>query len=192
MLTKTGNQVIQPGYLLLAAGPPWRAALLCVLPASLYYAALLASGSLNFFDPVPHGLTFNSMLAHMLQGSFDVDPDTIRDEGFLRDGRVYAYFGIFPALLRLPFLLLPNFAAAELTRLSCLAAVIVMAFFKLAAAQTVWRANGSPGRSVLLTLFTIAIILSGPQIEFLRALIYQEVLLWAGALSAAFIYMVLQ
>src|SRR5215471_16346450 len=163
MLAKTGGQAIQSEKLSLAAGPPWRVALLLALPAGVYYAALLAAGSPHFFDPVQHGLTFNSMLSHMLRGAFDVDPNTIKDEGFLRDGRVYTYFGIFPALLRLPFLLWPNFATTDLTRLSCLGAVTLMVFFKLASIHTVWRAQGAP-RSVLLTLITIAVMLSGPQI----------------------------
>jgi hypothetical protein len=37
----------------------------------------------------------------------------------------------------------------------------------------------------------IAILFGGPQIQFLRALIYQEVILWAGAFAAAFVYFAL-
>ncbi|WP_205665031.1 hypothetical protein, partial [Acetobacter cibinongensis] len=44
-------------------------------------------------------LTFNSMMDHMLHGRFDVDPYCVQKEGFLRNGRVYAYWGIFPAFL---------------------------------------------------------------------------------------------
>ena len=85
--------------------------LLCLLAASFYYKSLLGCCSSDFFAPVPYGLTFNSMLLHLLQGRFDVDPQTIGDEGSLRNGLVYTYFGVLPALLRLPFLRSADFAA---------------------------------------------------------------------------------
>ena len=69
---------------------------------ALYYAFVLTDGSFNLFAPQFVGLSFNSMLQHMLAGSVDVDPAVIGYEGFARDGRVYAYFGPFCALLRLP------------------------------------------------------------------------------------------
>lgn len=65
--------------------------------ALLHYAFMLgASGEL--FVPTVHGMTFNSMALNLLEGRFDVDPATIGDEAFERDGRSYAYFGIFLAL----------------------------------------------------------------------------------------------
>jgi hypothetical protein len=180
-------------------GPPpisvragYAAALFCLVPACAYYAALLSAGSPGLFSPVPHGLTFNSMLLHLLHGSFDVDPQTIGDEGFLKDGLVYTYFGVLPALLRLPFLLSADFAALDLTRLSCIAAVTVMGGCKLASLLTVWRARANRERSSLLMLLAAAVLFGGAEIQFLRALIYQEVLLWAGALAAAFVYCVLR
>jgi hypothetical protein len=166
--------------------------LLSLVAACLYYKSLLACCSTGFFEPVPHGLTFNSMLQHLLRGTFDVDPQTIGDEGSLRNGLVYTYFGVLPALLRLPFLRSADFAATDFTRLSCLAAVTLMAGFKTASVFTVWRANGETKRILLLALFVVAILLSGPQIQFLRGLIYQEVILWAGALAAGLVFFVLR
>src|SRR5712691_3708883 len=93
---------------------PAPALFLLLLPALYYYAFLLTmAGSTGLFQPVTYGLTFNSMLSHLLEGRFDVDPATIGPEGFLRDGAVYAYFGIFPALFRALFLPLPDFATTD-------------------------------------------------------------------------------
>src|SRR5258708_26749880 len=103
--------------------------LLWVLPAALYYAFLLCAGTSGLFSPAEHGMVFNSMLLHLLQGRFDVDPAAVGDEGYLRDGAVYAYFGIFPALFRAFFLWLPDFAQTDLTRTSCLASLAMMACF---------------------------------------------------------------
>src|SRR5438128_4907859 len=93
----------------------WGIVLLCMVPAAAYYAILICSnyGAIEpgfqpsapgLFTPVHYGRVFNSMLLHLLQGSFDVDPEAIGREGFVRDGLTYSYFGIALALLRLPFL----------------------------------------------------------------------------------------
>jgi hypothetical protein len=171
--------------------PGWM--LLSLAAACAYYLFIITlGGALSFLAPIPYGLTFNSMLSHLLVGRFDVDPQTIGDEGILRHGLVYAYFGILPALLRLPVAWLPNFANIDFTRLASVAAIMVMAGFKLLSIQTVWQGTGAPERRRLFVLFTIAVLLSGPQIQFLRPSIFQEVVLWAGALSAAFVYFVLR
>jgi hypothetical protein len=165
-----------------------------LLPVAIgYYGFLLtAAGNIPLFAPLPHGLTFNSMLLHLLQGRFDVDPAAIGHEGYLRDGAVYSYFGVFPALLRAPLLVLPDFAATELTRISCLLAVSLMAVFKVMSALVVWRSAGAPRDSLLLTLLVAVILLAGPQIQFLRPSIFVESVFWSGALAAVFVYLVLR
>jgi hypothetical protein len=128
----------------------------------------------------------------LLRGRFDVDPAAVGDEGYLRDGAVYAYFGIFPALFRALFLWVPNFATVDFTRTACLIAVTLMAAAKLMSARLLWRQAGARARPLLLAAIVVAILVSGPQIEFLRPSIYQEAELWAGALSAVFVYLVLR
>jgi hypothetical protein len=178
------------GYPLGRAGRKWGAVLLCLVPAGAYYAFLLSLGFPGFFALSPRGLTFNSMLLHLLHGSFDVDPQTIGDEGVLRNGLTYAYFGVAPALLRSPLLVFPDFASTDYSRLSCLAAVCVMAASKLASLLTVWQAVGRRDRSILLVLLAMAVLLGGAQIQFLRGMLYQEVVLWAAALASTFVYLV--
>jgi hypothetical protein len=170
-----------------------RSALLLLFPlTACYYAFLLtAAGNNGLFAPMPYGLTFNSMLLHLLHGRFDVDPAAIGREGYLRDGAIYAYFGVFPALLRAPLLGLRDFATTDFTRLSCLLAVSVMASFKMLSAGLVWRSAG--GRdALLLPLLVAAILLGGPQIQFLWPSIFVESVLWSGAWTAVFIYLVLR
>src|SRR5258708_38929992 len=81
----------------------------------LYYWALLSDGRFIHIKPIRYDLAFNSMIEYMSHGRFDVDPDVILQEGFTRDGRTYAYFGIFPSLLRLPILLAPGLRTGEYT-----------------------------------------------------------------------------
>jgi hypothetical protein len=67
-----------------------------------------------------------------------------------------------------------------------------MTAFKLLTAATVARRIGAERAPILLPLMFAAIVLSGAQIEFLRPSIFQEVVLWAGACAAAFVYLVVR
>lgn len=165
--------------------------LFCLVLAACYYALLLSAGG-SFFAPVTHGLTFNSMLLHLLHGRFDVDPATIGDEGFLRDGATYAYFGVLPALLRMPLLLLKDFATTDFTRLSCLAAVVASAAFKVSTAGLIVRRLGAQSAPILLALLVGVVLLGGPQLAFLRPSIFQETTFWAVTCAAAFIYLLVR
>ncbi len=192
MIGSAKHRAAELQSLLPAAEKTGGGALCLLVPAIGFYAVLLTmAGSTGLFAPVTYGLDFNSMLLHLLRGRFDVDPAAIGYEGYLRDGAVYSYFGILPALLRAPFLLLPDFASTDFTRLSCLVAVSLMALLKLVSALVVWRTAATNGRPVMLSLLVAAILLSGPQVQFLRPSIYQEVLLWQGVFAAAFVLLVL-
>jgi hypothetical protein len=74
--------------------------LVLVVIAFIYYVFLIAGHSFRLFEPTELGMSFNSMLEHLLRGQFDIDPRAIRFEGFVHNGKTYSYFGIFPALLR--------------------------------------------------------------------------------------------
>jgi hypothetical protein len=168
------------------------AVMLWLVPAAIYYAFLLTAGGGGLFAPALHGLTFNSMLLHMLEGRFDVDPAATGDEGYLQGGLVYAYFGVFPALARSVFLWVPGFAQIDFTRLACLVAVSLMALFKVLTARMMWREARGRAALMLLLAMTALIVFAGPQIQFLRPSIYQEVVLWAGAFAAGFVYLLLR
>src|ERR1700733_15194785 len=73
--------------------------MLCLM-LLLYGPLLWFSGKLTPVDSLD--FTFNSMLHHLLHGQFYVDPEIVRNEGFLRNGHVYVYWGIWCALVRLP------------------------------------------------------------------------------------------
>jgi hypothetical protein len=163
------------------------------LIAAVYYFFLVMDGSLNLFKPVYHfwtwGMTFNSMLDHLLHGEFDVDPKAIGPEGFVRNGKTYTYFGIVPALLRLPLVPTGALAWFDATRLYCALAATAALCFKLA---TVAFINDKLPKSRLQAIAFFVIVLSllfgGAQIQFLNGSLYQEAILWAGAIAAGFVY----
>jgi hypothetical protein len=181
----------------------WPIVLLCMIPAVAYYAILICGNYGDFlrtpnmagpslFSPVNYGLTLNSMLLHLLDGSFDIDPQAIGLEGVQHNGRTYAYFGIVIALIRLPFLFARDFATTDYTRLSCLVAVSIMGSFNLASLLTVWRAVGRPHTWPLFVLMILGVLFSGAQIQFLMASLWQEVCLWAAAFAAICGYLIIR
>ena len=132
-------------------------------------------------------LTFNNMMDHMLHGRFDVDPDIVAGEGFLRDGRVYAYWGIVPALLRLPVLALPNGMNVDVTNISCMTALIIM--LSINYKTLVYLIPHLPKNTqwIQACLF-VAMTCSGAQICFLRFSLFQEVCFWAIVFGLLFVH----
>ena len=164
-------------------------AILCAMPpAALLYFALLTHGAFHLFPFTWYGLTFNSMLIHLLHGQFDVDPDTISTEGFLVDGKTYAYFGIFPALFRGLFAPFVDLKTTNLTIVSCVTATVIMVAAQFWGTLAIFRrfAAESRERNLLWPLLAIG-FLAGPQIAFLRPSIYQEVVLWSLAQAYVFV-----
>ena len=159
--------------------------------AALCYACWLTDGHFSLFWRPGNGLnlTFNSMLEHLLRGEFDVDPAAVGIEGFSRDGRIFAYWGIYFALIRWPLTLFRGGLSIDVTYLSCFVAVCIAAYAKLRTLRLVYlRSPASATRNLLYGALTLTILFAGPQIEFLRTTLFQEVCLWAGALAAIFGY----
>ncbi len=170
--------------------------LILLVLAYAYYAILLTDGHLTRGEHAlvtrANGglnLVFNSMAQHLLQGRFDVDPAIVAQEGFLVNGTVVAYWGISFALLRLPLALVPDGFEFDVTRLSIWVAVCLALLIKLKTLRIIFNRARGQATGVLYWLLAATLALAGPQIEFLRATVYQEVCLWAGVLGAGFVYL---
>jgi hypothetical protein len=168
----------------------WRAATAVAICGFIffYYWALLSDGRFIQVKPIRYDLVFNSMIEYMSHGRFDVDPDVILQEGFTRDGRTYAYFGVFPALLRLPILLAPGLRTVDYTVISCAIAATIAAVAKLGAVLQAGQSMGDVAYKTRVLLFAAAmVIFGGSQVQFLRPSVYQESIFWASAIAAVFI-----
>ena len=176
---------------LIASRGSWRIVTISVSVCGLiflYYWALLSDGRFWRVTQDRYDLVFNSMIEYLSHGRFDVDPDVILQEGFTRDGRTYAYFGIVPALLRLPLLVLPQYRAVDFTAVSCAIAATIAAVAKLGAVFQAGRAIGHVACKRRVLLFAFAMfIFGGSQVQFLRPSVYQESIFWASAIAAGFV-----
>jgi hypothetical protein len=154
----------------------------------LSYGPLLwVSWKMSPVDPL--NFTFNSMLEHLLHGQFDVDPKIVGLEGFVRNGRVYAYWGIWCALLRLPLWVLGRMDM-DVTTLSCLGAVCLAGVAKVRALLLLRRhSQQNQTANWAIGLMLAYILLGGSQIGYLRISVYQEVIFWSYAFAAVFVYL---
>jgi hypothetical protein len=138
---------------------------------------------------VTGGYTFNTMLRSLLEGRVDVDPRQVGMEGYERNGLTYTYFGILPALFRLP-------VASQLWRdwtllSSVLAASTAALALLYAGLRLIACAGGQPSRAVGITL-AASLVLSGPSIELLgKPSVYIEVILWGYAFACLALYALL-
>lgn len=166
--------------------------LLWLVP-SFYYLVLLTDGRFDLFRHVVLGMVFNDMLAHLLHGQFDVSPEIIGVEAFVHDGRTYSYFGIFCALLRLPLWTMSHLHDVDMTIASTFVAASLSWLFRLSAIRLVLSQASATAISVPLAFcLVLAFALQGEGIQFLRASVYQEVVLWASALASLFVFLVLR
>jgi hypothetical protein len=155
---------------------------------SVYYLFLVSNGTLQLFADERLDKGFDNMLVHLLHGDFTVDRSAIGYEAFTHDGKTYAYFGIFPALLRLLAMPFTNVGQAHLARLSCLSALVIFVALQLRMLLIVHRSlPPASRRSVFLAVMVAATVLSGPQLYILRsAWIYNEPIFWSAAMAAGF------
>jgi hypothetical protein len=160
----------------------------------IYYLALLTDGDWNLFGAELRGLVFNDMLAHLLRGEITASPEIVGVEAFLSKGRTVVYWGTLPALLRLPLVPFDALYEVQISRLSCWAAISLVASFLVATLILVYRASTSSTRSTLLFhILVVGTLVSGSVITSqASAYVYNEPIFWAAALGVAFNYIVLR
>ena len=152
---------------------------------------LLATGGRpwELFARGPFTSDFYDAQAYALsRGHLDVDPQVASIEGFVVGGKTYLYYGIVPALARLPFAAFTDAFDGRLVVLSMAAALAVGC---LAAARLLQRARRALGIAVparwwpwITGGFAAAVGLSSPLLWLSsRALVYHEAELWGAALA---------
>jgi hypothetical protein len=167
-----------------------------------YYAALLTNGDFILWAPAIRpgdseqsifGFVFNSTLLHLLRGEFTIDPDAIGFEALIRNGEIYTYFGIMPAVLRLPLLPFVDLARIDVAPLFCCIAASLATLLKVSALRTACTASTARARrNVLVWALLATIVLGGSSVSFLRATVYQEAILWEGVFAFSFLALALR
>ena len=89
------------------------------------FALVLSAGSAAVLVSDQYGNFYDAQARALLAGHLDVPARALYFEGFRIHGKTYTYFGLWPAVLRMPVLQLFPGAAGRLTRLSMLGAFTV-------------------------------------------------------------------
>jgi hypothetical protein len=172
---------------------PLRQALILSFASLLWSTALITNFSFILAGPEKLGLVFNDMAVRLLHLDMTIDPRLISFEGFVRDGHTYAYFGIFPALLRIP-LVLAGASRFPLSRISCLLALWIVSFTTIRLTQIVLADSmRTPAVRKIAAAALLGATFSGPPIYVLAsAAIYHEAIFWASAWSVVFNFIVIR
>ncbi len=159
------------------------AAIVTIALATGCFTWLVTGGSGDLFYHDGFGDFYDHQAVSLVRGRLDVPPDAIGIEAFVSRGRYYGYFGLTPALLRVPAVLL-GVGFGELTRLSMLLAYVACLIGAYLILFEVRRILASAG-SALGTVLFIANVALGSTILFLgsRAYVYHEAILWGVAFA---------
>ncbi len=193
MISKTTDGIISDSF----APSGWREArwiFVACLVLFFYYAFLLCNGTISLLGRESGDLVFGSMLDHLLRGDFGVDAAVIGPESFTRDGKTYSYYGIVPALLRLPAMLFFDVTKIGLARPSCLIAMTIYVGALLRMLLLIHRSVSPARRSnACLVIMAAAICFSGPEVYLLgSAWFYHEPVFWASAFGAVYNFVLLR
>jgi hypothetical protein len=174
--------------------PRWLGVAALIAVVAAYYFVLLSNGTMQIFAPELLDKVFDSMRLHLMHGEFDIDSKEIDFEATHINDKTYTYFEVFAALLRLLALPFTDLVRAHLARLSCLA----QRSFSLPCncGLSLSSTPACPPRAGKLRISASwwpPPVLSGPQIYLLAfAEVYDEAILWAGAMAVAFNLVVLR
>lgn len=148
------------------------------------FAWLVTTGDFAFNYPESFGVFYEFQASSLLQGRLDVPYSSLPDETFVFQGRHYGYFGITPALLRLPFVIF-DLGFGHLSRTFMLLYYVVCLVSGAALLRTATQLARGPGArpaSWTTVLLTLNLGL-GSTLFFLgsRAYIYHEANLCGAA-----------
>jgi hypothetical protein len=161
-----------------AAGHRWFLATTAL--CALAFAAVSTSGTFRLIYPEVFSDFYEYQATSLLQGRLDVPPGVLSGEAFIVGGKNYGYFGVTPALLRIPFVVF-DVGFGHLSRSFMLAGLVASLFAAYLLLRFVWQIARGPGTAppiwavVLLTLNAGL----GSTLFFLssRAFIYHEAIL---------------
>jgi hypothetical protein len=129
----------------------WRAvaAHAFVLPVFLIIAIVIGwfvtEGTGRFFVVESFGTYYDALAHSMEHGRLDVPADVIPHESFIRDGKYYGYFGMTPALFRMPLNAVWPRADGRWSRTSLLVACLLSVLYTYRILLTLLRASAGDG-----------------------------------------------
>jgi hypothetical protein len=118
-----------------------------VLPVFLIIAVVIGwfvtQGTGKFFVVEPFGTYYDALAKSLEHGRFDVPANDIAEEAFIRDGKYYGYFGMTPALFRVPLNSLWASRTGQWSRISLLVACLASVLYTYRIVLALLHATGT-------------------------------------------------
>ena len=137
------------------------------------------------------GSAYDSQAEHFLRGDVGIDVDDIRHEAMIVNGKVYTYFGPFPAFLRIPLNFLYPHARGKWSRLSGFTAgmISLLAFAGLIRDRLRTASLRPWQRELIANVSLLGFAFASPLLLLLGNLsIYDEAVIWGFAASIAALF----
>ncbi len=166
-----------------------RACAIGACSAAILFIGLLALSGANFFGSTYTTDFYSEQMRSLVHLHWDMPNDVLGIEGFEHAGKWFMYYGPFPALLRLPFLIAAPGIADQLTQWSMLLAFWVAL---RSTSRLLWQVRGLVGpakpserRERLFAGCMVFTVGAGSCLLFLggQAWIYHEAEIWGAALA---------
>lgn len=154
------------------------------LPSLAVFLWFATDYNWRLFEPEVFGDFYDYQAASLIQGRLDVPRVGIGNEAFVSDGKSYGYFGLTPAVLRLPFTVF-DIEWGCLSRVFCLAYYAACLIAAYALLRRAIRQSGREEPSGFATaIFTLTVGL-GSTLLFLgtRSWVYHEAILCGVAFA---------
>jgi hypothetical protein len=156
---------------------------------------LVTYGTWDLWDKESYGDYFDAQAASLLEGRLDVPEEIVGSESFTYQGKHYGYWGITPALLRLPLAGWCPTMAGRWSRTSLLLACLLTLLASCDILRTLQRFGGTPSAArTAASCFFILLVGLGSTLTFLagRSFAYHEAAIWSSALGLAYYAVILR
>lgn len=160
-----------------------------ILLSLIVCAWFVTWGDWKFFEPEDFCGFYDAQARSLIEGRLDVPPAAIGNEAFTFQGKTYGYFGMGPALLRIPLVL----ASAKMDGLWSRMMMLIACAINLICIYRIMRLirGDEPvsrrSQRLLHSLFILCAGIGSSNIFMLgRSFTYHEAIMWAGTFALLF------
>jgi len=164
-----------------------RLPILAVVLIGIVFYGLLTRGSFITGRRVGFNVVYDAQARSILHGHLDIPQAAATGEAIIIGGRSYAYYGIVPAVLRLPAMLVYPHGSPNVAPWYCMLAYALEAAAAVGIAR--WARRRAPHASRWAYLWEIAFVVAVAGSASLqlavRPFVYEEAILWGAAFALA-------
>jgi hypothetical protein len=155
------------------------------------FAWFVTWGGWHLFDSEPLTGYYDAQARGILHGRLDVPPGAISFEAFLRDGKSYGYYGVAPALLRLPLAAMFPRMDGRWSRSFLLVACALNVLYAYRFLLLLREGDTplSPAQKKTFSLFVLSAGIGSTNLFMAsRSYVYHEAIMWGATFSLLFAY----